>query len=76
VNVDVAGGKTTVADEVPARENGLGKAKSAASEAVAGLAGAYESGEHPPCLHGYPNGKECFLCDPNHPYRLKETDKA
>ena len=24
------------------------------------------------CIHGYPKGKGCYLCDPNHPYRLKE----
>jgi hypothetical protein len=24
------------------------------------------------CNHGYPTGKGCFLCDPEHPYRLKE----
>jgi hypothetical protein len=25
----------------------------------------------PPCIHGYLEGKGCYLCDPNHPYRLK-----
>jgi hypothetical protein len=25
-----------------------------------------------PCIHGYPAGKGCFLCDPNHPLRVKE----
>jgi hypothetical protein len=26
----------------------------------------------PPCVHGYLNGEGCYLCDPNHPHRLKE----
>ena len=25
------------------------------------------------CGHGYGGGKGCFLCDPNHPYRQKES---
>jgi putative DNA primase/helicase len=25
------------------------------------------------CVHGYAGGKECYVCDPNHPYRLKES---
>ena len=24
------------------------------------------------CLHGYPGGKECYLCDPEHPMRREE----
>jgi putative DNA primase/helicase len=28
------------------------------------------------CGHGYPRGKGCYLCDPNHPYRLKEGATA
>ncbi len=24
------------------------------------------------CSHGYPGGKGCYLCDPDHPYREKE----
>ncbi len=24
------------------------------------------------CIHGYQKGKGCYLCDPNHPQRLKE----
>jgi hypothetical protein len=23
------------------------------------------------CIHGYPRGKGCYLCDPDHPYRAK-----
>jgi hypothetical protein len=22
------------------------------------------------CLHGYPEGEGCYICDPDHPYRL------
>jgi hypothetical protein len=24
------------------------------------------------CIHGYPDGVGCYLCDPKHPYRLKQ----
>jgi hypothetical protein len=24
------------------------------------------------CIHGFIEGKECYLCDPNHPYRIKQ----
>lgn len=24
------------------------------------------------CIHGFASGEGCYLCDPNHPYRLKE----
>ena len=26
----------------------------------------------PPCIHNLPGGKGCYLCDPNHPFRIKE----
>jgi hypothetical protein len=25
------------------------------------------------CIHGLPGGKNCYLCDPNHPYRQSEN---
>jgi len=28
------------------------------------------------CIHGYQGGKGCFLCDPNHPYRVEQRDVA
>jgi Protein of unknown function (DUF3987) len=28
------------------------------------------------CIHGYPGGKGCYLCDANHPYRLEQGDTA
>jgi hypothetical protein len=24
------------------------------------------------CMHGFPGGARCYLCDPNHPYRLEQ----
>ena len=24
------------------------------------------------CLHGYPGGEGCYLCDPNHPHRRRQ----
>jgi hypothetical protein len=29
------------------------------------------TGEPARCVHGYPRGKGCYLCDPDHPYRAK-----
>lgn len=29
-------------------------------------------GENVMCIHDHPGGKDCYLCDPEHPYRLKE----
>jgi hypothetical protein len=28
------------------------------------------------CIHGFRGGKGCYLCDPNHPYRLKQGGAA
>ncbi len=72
----VAGEKTAVADEVPASENGLGKPKSGGSWSVAGVAGTFESNGKGMCIHDRPGGEGCYLCDPNHPYRLKEGAKT
>jgi hypothetical protein len=31
-------------------------------------------GDHAPwCIHGLVGGKGCYLCDPTHPYRLKQV---
>src|SRR5918998_235000 len=30
----------------------------------------------PTCIHGYPDGPGCYLCDPKHPYRLKHGGVA
>jgi hypothetical protein len=31
-----------------------------------------EAGLLESCGHGYPKGRGCYLCDPDHPYRTKE----
>jgi hypothetical protein len=73
----VADTKTAVADAEPASKNGLSKPKGNGSGPVAGVAGALGSNEQEgSCRHGYPEGVGCYLCDPNHPYRLKEMAKA
>jgi hypothetical protein len=72
----VAGAKTALADEVPARENGSGKPKTGASERMAGMAGAFRTDGQDLCIHDLPGGKGCYLCDPDHPYRLKTGAKA
>jgi hypothetical protein len=71
----VAGGKSAVADEVTASENGLGKPESEDSGPVAGVAGRFGSNRQHSCGHGYPQGEGCYLCDPDHPYRLQEVVK-
>jgi hypothetical protein len=73
---DVVGEETAVADEVPASENGSDKPIGKCSEPMAGVAGAAGITEHPPCPHGYLAGVGCYVCDPNHPFRLKEGAKA
>jgi hypothetical protein len=32
-----------------------------------------EDGPLESCNHGYAGGKGCYLCDPEHPYRKKES---
>lgn len=64
------------ADEVAANENGLSRPESEGSETVADVAGGIENAGLQPCGHGYLSGTGCYLCDPNHPYKLKEGVKA
>jgi len=33
-------------------------------------------GDKERCIHGYPSGIWCYLCDPHHPYRLKGGSTA
>jgi hypothetical protein len=73
---DVAGGKIAVADEVATNENRLSRPESEGSETVADVAGGIENAGLQPCGHGYLSGTGCYLCDPNHPYKLKEGVKA
>ncbi len=35
-----------------------------------------EGGHLEDCIHDYPGGKGCYLCDPNHPYRQKQGAKT
>jgi hypothetical protein len=35
-----------------------------------------EGGHLKECIHKYPGGKGCYLCDPNHPYRQKQGAKT
>ena len=30
----------------------------------------------PTCIHGYPDGAGCYLCDPSHPYRLEQAERG
>jgi hypothetical protein len=45
----------------------VGTLKRDESEAVK----AANGGSLKECGHGYPGGKGCYLCDPDHPYRKK-----
>jgi hypothetical protein len=31
-----------------------------------------QGGDRQRCMHGFPGSVGCYLCDPNHPYRLKQ----
>jgi hypothetical protein len=55
-------------------ENTMSKAKTDNRKRVSGLSGGFEEGDNGSvvCIHGYPNGGGCYLCDPSHPLRLKE----
>ncbi len=52
-------------------QNGLVEQETTEDKDAFGLFGTSEDRE-PLCIHDMPGGKGCFLCDPNHPYRLKE----
>jgi hypothetical protein len=44
---------------------------------VSGLSGGFGGeGDTTMCIHEYPGGKGCYLCDPNHPYRIKQRATA
>ena len=34
-----------------------------------------ETGHLERCFHNFPGGKDCYLCDPNHPYRLERKEE-
>jgi hypothetical protein len=68
----VAGDETAVAGGIPASVNGVYKPKTDTKSPVAGVAGSFEDKGEEFCIHGYPGGKGCYLCDPEHPLRLKE----
>jgi hypothetical protein len=68
----VSGDETAVAGGMPASVNGVYKPKTDTKSPVAGVAGSFEDKGEEFCIHGYPGGKGCYLCDPEHPLRLKE----
>ena len=35
-----------------------------------------QADHEPPCIHGYRNGRGCYLCDPSHPYRLEQAQRG
>ena len=35
-----------------------------------------QRGQEAVCIHGHPGGKGCYLCDPEHPHRLKGRSTA
>jgi hypothetical protein len=37
---------------------------------------ADQAGHEPTCIHRYPNGRGCYLCDPNHPYRPGRAERG
>ena len=35
-----------------------------------------QADHEPTCIHRYPNGRGCYLCDPNHPHRLEQAQRG
>ena len=35
-----------------------------------------QADHHPTCIHGYPDGTGCYLCDPSHPYRPGRAERG
>lgn len=66
---------TAASDEVPDGENRIDKPDTDDDRPVSGVSGGYENEERR-CKHGYKDGAGCYLCDPNHPHRLKEGARA
>lgn len=65
----VSGADNVVSDEGTASVNPIDTANNRGKKQVSGLSGGFESEM---CIHEYPGGIGCYVCDPNHPYRLKE----
>jgi hypothetical protein len=34
-----------------------------------------QEGHGPRCIHGFPEGAGCYLCDPEHPFRRRQEDR-
>lgn len=59
------------------KESGEDKPISANGYEVTPVIGYSEGegdGQQVTCIHGFPEGKGCYLCDRNHPYRFGEGD--
>jgi hypothetical protein len=68
----VSGRQTAVSDENPDNENRLFKQQTDDDKRVSGVSGGIEEEAILLCIHGYEDGKGCYLCDPEHPHRIKE----
>jgi hypothetical protein len=68
----VSGRQTAVSDENPDNENRLFKQQTDDDKRVSGVSGGIEVEAILLCIHGYEDGKGCYLCDPEHPHRIKE----
>jgi hypothetical protein len=70
----VSGGETAVSVAEPDSENSLFMPNTDDNEAVSGVSDGFEDEDNDSvvCIHGCPGGKCCYLCDPKHPYRMKE----
>lgn len=69
---EVSGPQSSVSNVGPDTENSLFRPQTGYEDPVSGLSGGFEEEVIPLCIHDLPGGKGCYLCDPNHPYRLKE----
>lgn len=71
----VSGEEGVMSEESPDKENPIPKRKTTHESTVSGVSGGFESGKrhNDLCGHGYADGQDCYLCDPAHPYRLKDA---
>jgi transcriptional regulator with XRE-family HTH domain len=70
--------ETVGARQETKHENGLGKRESMSDEQLFGMFGGFEDGDRgrDSCIHSFAGGKGCYLCDPNHPHRLKRHTRV
>jgi hypothetical protein len=75
---EVSGTVSATSEAAADTENPVDKAKTDGEARASGLSGGFKGGDNDGavCIHDYLNGAGCYLCDPRHPYRLKQGGTA